>query len=236
MKSNPKPSPNFDERAADNKPSILVYHYTGMKSAQAAIERLCDPVSKVSCHYVVDEDGTVLQLVDESKRAWHAGVSFWRGITDVNSNSIGIEIVNPGHDFGYRDFTRPQIAALIMLSKEIIQRYGIGESNIVGHSDIAPSRKIDPGEKFPWDVLAKNGIGFYPPADIFPLEMSALEAQLILVNIGYGIQPHQSWNDETKAALSAFQRRFRPQNFSGEFDAETAGILAWVEDRLSLSS
>ena len=142
------PSPNFDERSSPV--SMIVLHYTGMQDAASAIQRLCDPEAKVSSHYLVTEDGQVLRLVDEANRAWHAGRSHWRGITDVNSASVGIEIVNPGHEFGYRPFPEEQIDALIPLVHDIKERYGITRGNVVGHSDIAPARKEDPGELFPW--------------------------------------------------------------------------------------
>ena len=149
-----EPSPNFDERALPV--SMIVLHYTGMPDAQGALDRLTSPEARVSAHYLVDEDGTIYRLVDESKRAWHAGKSRWRGITDVNSASVGIEIVNPGHEFGYRPFPDEQVASLIPLVADIKDRHGIGRGNVVGHSDIAPSRKEDPGELFPWDALAKR--------------------------------------------------------------------------------
>ncbi|MEO5866412.1 MAG: N-acetylmuramoyl-L-alanine amidase, partial [Sphingomonas sp.] len=147
-----QPSPNFDDRLLPV--SMIVLHYTGMQDARSAIDRLCDPAAKVSAHYVVDEDGSIHRLVGEDKRAWHAGRSRWRGVEDVNSASVGIEIVNPGHEFGYRPFAEEQIDALIPLVAEIKERHGITRGNVVGHSDVAPSRKQDPGELFPWARLA----------------------------------------------------------------------------------
>ena len=147
------PSPNFDERTSPV--SMLVLHYTGMRDAQSAVAWLASPESKVSAHYVVCEDGQIIRMVDEAKRAWHAGRSHWRGINDVNSASIGIEIVNPGHEWGYRPFPQAQIGALIPLIHDIVQRHGITRGNIVGHSDVAPARKQDPGELFPWGQLAR---------------------------------------------------------------------------------
>ncbi len=149
------PSPNFNERKLPI--ALIVLHYTGMKDGPAALARMCDPDAQVSAHYMVEEDGRIFQLVDEARRAWHAGVSSWCGETDINSNSIGIEIVNGGHDYGLPDFPAIQIDAVIELVKDIMARHGIGPEGVVGHSDIAPGRKQDPGEKFPWDRLAEAG-------------------------------------------------------------------------------
>ena len=148
-----KQSPNFNERKGCDKPSLIIIHYTGMKTAAEALERLCDPKAEVSAHYFIDEGGTQQQLVADDKRAWHAGVSEWEGITDVNSHSIGIELVNPGHEFGYREFPDEQIETLAELCKNLMQAYDIPVKNILGHADVAPGRKIDPGELFPWDKL-----------------------------------------------------------------------------------
>lgn len=153
-------SPNFEERKNGVKPSMIIVHYTGMKTAQEALERLCSPESKVSAHYVVDEDGSIYQLVLEDKRAWHAGVSNWQGETDINSHSIGIELVNPGHEFGYRPFPDAQIEALIALCHDIRERHEI--EWVLGHEDVAPDRKQDPGELFPWSRLEQAGIGKLP--------------------------------------------------------------------------
>ncbi|MGY8992341.1 MAG: N-acetylmuramoyl-L-alanine amidase, partial [Rhodospirillales bacterium] len=158
---NRKESPNFDDRPAGLPVDMLVLHYTGMKSASDALDRLCDPAAKVSAHYLVNMNGSVSALVDEEKRAWHAGVSFWRGHTDVNARSIGIELVNPGHEFGYVPFPEKQMAALIKLAKDILKRHAIEARNVVGHSDIAPRRKMDPGELFDWPRLAAAGIGLW---------------------------------------------------------------------------
>ncbi len=156
-----RPSPNHDERL--QAVSMIVLHYTGMPNCQGALDRLTSPEAKVSCHYCVDEDGTVYRLVDEERRAWHAGKSYWRGVRDVNSASVGIEIVNPGHEFGYRPFSDEQIAALIPLVASIKDRHGIGRGNVVGHSDLAPARKEDPGELFPWEALAKRRLALPSP-------------------------------------------------------------------------
>src|SRR4051794_29798017 len=156
------PSPNHDERLPGEPVDVLVLHYTGMKTAKEAIERLCDEAAAVSSHYVVDEDGAVLRLVPEDRRAWHAGVSYWRGHTALNGRSIGIEIVNPGHEWGYRDFPVLQMAAVCDLCLSILSRPPIPARNVVAHSDVAPDRKEDPGEKFGWEDLARNGVGLWP--------------------------------------------------------------------------
>ena len=153
-------SPNQDARKLPI--TMLVLHYTGMETGEAAFEKLLDPAAKVSAHYLVDETGKVTQMVDEGRRAWHAGVSFWNGISDVNSASVGIEIVNGGHDFDLPKFPKAQITGLLKLCRKIVRAYNIADHNIVGHSDIAPSRKKDPGEKFPWKEMAKRGVGFWP--------------------------------------------------------------------------
>ena len=160
-----RPSPNFDVRSLPVQ--IIVLHYTGMASAQAAIERLADPAAKVSAHWLVTEDGQIVRMVDESHRAWHAGKSLWRGITDVNSASVGIEIVNPGHDFGYRAFPDAQMAAVEALVAAAVQRFNIDPANVVGHSDVAPARKSDPGELFDWARLARAGLAMPVPAGGF---------------------------------------------------------------------
>ena len=156
------PSPNHDERPAGGPLDMLILHYTGMQTGQAAIDRLCDPAAKVSSHYVVEEDGAVVRLVPEDRRAWHAGVSFWRGHSVLNGRSIGIEIVNPGHEWGYRDFPVLQMAAVCDLCLSILSRYRIPARNVIAHSDVAPDRKEDPGEKFGWEDLARNGVGLWP--------------------------------------------------------------------------
>ena len=211
------PSPNFDERTTSV--SILVLHYTGMPDAAGAIGRLTDPASKVSSHYVVAEDGQVLRLVDEEKRAWHAGKSHWRGIDNINSASVGIEIVNPGHEFGYRPFPEAQIDALIPLISEIIGRHAITRGNVVGHSDIAPARKQDPGELFPWYRLAKLRLALpRPTRNLMDPQWSDAGFLLALARFGYDV------TDEL-AAVVAFQRRFRPELLDGTIDGECRAIL-----------
>jgi N-acetylmuramoyl-L-alanine amidase len=211
------PSPNFDERELPI--TMLVLHYTGMADGESAIARLQDPAAKVSCHYLVAEDGQVLRMVPEEKRAWHAGRSFWRGITDVNSASIGIEIVNPGHDFGYRPFPEPQIEALIPLVADILDRHGISRGNVVGHSDIAPKRKQDPGEYFPWGRLAKLRLALpRPTRNLMDPNWTDAGFLLALERFGYDVA-------DKRAAVVAFQRRFRPELIDGIIDGECRAIL-----------
>jgi N-acetylmuramoyl-L-alanine amidase len=210
------PSPNHDARTLPV--SMVVLHYTGMQSATAALQRLTDAEAKVSAHYMVAEDGNVLRLVDEERRAWHAGKSFWRGISDVNSASIGIEIVNPGHEFGYRPFPEAQMDALIPLLAEIVKRHGIRPGNVIGHSDIAPARKIDPGELFDWPRLARLGLAAAVPDAIADPHWTDAGMVLALERYGYDVT-------DGPAAIVAFQRRFRPSNIDGVVDGETRAIL-----------
>jgi len=211
------PSPNFDDR--DAPVSILVLHYTGMRDAASAIQRLTDPEAKVSAHYLVAEDGQILRMVDESKRAWHAGRSYWRGLTGLNSHSIGIEIVNPGHEFGYRPFPDAQIDALIPLVADIVKRYRITRGNVVGHSDIAPARKEDPGELFPWSKLAKLRLALpRPTKNLMDPHWTDAGFLLALERFGYDVT-------DGVAAVRAFQRRFRPELIDGLIDGECRAIL-----------
>ena len=211
------PSPNFNERQLPV--SMIVLHYTGMESAEAAIARLTDPMAEVSAHYLIEEDGTVHRLVPEDKRAWHAGKSHWRGITDVNSASIGVELVNPGHEFGYRDFAPAQIEALIPLLADIKERHGITRGNIVGHSDIAPTRKQDPGELFPWGQLARLRLALpRPTKNLMDPLWSDAGFLLALERFGYEVT-------DKLAAVVAFQRRFRPELIDGEIDGECRCLL-----------
>lgn len=213
----PCPSPNHDERRVAEI-DMLVLHYTGMPSAEAALQRLCDPAAKVSAHYLIDEFGHVHALVHEARRAWHAGLACWRGLTDINSRSIGIELVNPGHEFGYRPFPEAQIDALIGLCLPILARHSIPARNVVGHSDIAPTRKSDPGELFPWPRLKSYGIGLWPFSGEEKVEWLPQESLRRLAEYGYDIT-------DPVAAMTAFQRHFRPQLVNGGNDAETAGRL-----------
>ncbi|MDD4617461.1 MAG: N-acetylmuramoyl-L-alanine amidase [Alphaproteobacteria bacterium] len=216
-------SPNFDERRSEI--AYIVLHYTGMPDAASALARLCDPSARVSAHYVIDEEGKVIQLVDDSHRAWHAGVSFWRGNRDLNSASIGIELVNPGHEFGYRPFPESQIEALKLLLLRLIERHGLSPKKcLLAHSDIAVMRKTDPGELFPWERLAKEGLGVWPLGAEAPKSLdrpsstsypqSQADTASLLARIGYD-------TSSLPAALRAFQRRFYPEKLSGEADSET---------------
>lgn len=198
---------------------MVVLHYTGMQTAAEAMERLCDAAAEVSAHYMIDEDGTVIRLVDEDKRAWHAGRSSWRGITDINSASIGIELVNPGHEFGYRPFPEAQVQALLPLLADIVKRHDIPRANVVGHSDIAPARKEDPGELFPWDLLARYRLTLAKPELTMRLVWDNDSAfYLALERFGYDI------SDQT-AAVRAFQRRWRPKRIDGVVDGEIGALL-----------
>lgn len=199
------PSPNFDERRDGAKPSYIILHYTGMQSAADALARLCDPAAKASAHYTIDEDGALYSHVEEGARAWHAGQSFWRGISDMNSHSIGIEIVNPGHEWGYRNFPKEQIQSVSDLCLAIMKRHGIPPQNILAHSDIAPARKEDPGELFPWKMLAEQGIGLWPLEDG---DADLPDIDRALQDFGY--DPASSPVER----LTAFQRRFEPEVFT----------------------
>ncbi len=214
-------SPNFNDRRAVAGPDMLVLHYTGMESGLAALERLCDPKAEVSAHYLIEEDGTVFQLVSEQKRAWHAGIATWCGRSDINSCSIGIELVNPGHAFGYRAFPERQIDALVRLCRGVLDRHPIPARNVVGHSDVAPARKQDPGELFPWQHLAREGVGLWPPVGDRDNRIDIAQAELMLAAIGYGLE-------EVSATVRAFQRRFLPDHLSGELDQKTLWRIADV--------
>jgi N-acetylmuramoyl-L-alanine amidase len=211
------PSPNFDER--DQPVSMIVLHYTGMQDAQSAIDRLRDPEAKVSCHYLVDEDGRILRMVPEEKRAWHSGRSWWRGLSGVNDASIGIELVNPGHQWGYREFPEEQIDALIRLVADIKERHGITRGNVVGHSDVAPTRKQDPGELFPWSRLARLRLALPRPThNLCDPCWTDAGFLLALERFGYDVS-------DSLAAVVAFQRRFRPELIDGTIDGECRAIL-----------
>jgi N-acetylmuramoyl-L-alanine amidase len=225
------PSPNHDARAAETPIEMLVLHYTGMPNGAAALDRLCDPQAKVSAHYVIEEDGRIFRLVPEERRAWHAGVSCWRGHRDINGRSIGIELVNPGHEFGYRDFAEAQMAALIALARDILARHPIAARNVVGHADVAPARKIDPGERFDWARLARAGIGLWPDTDAARASAqdersgTIAEAQRLLAAYGYQTPLSGASDDETMAVVTAFQRHFRQTRIDGRFDGECLGLV-----------
>ncbi|WP_169568416.1 N-acetylmuramoyl-L-alanine amidase [Sneathiella limimaris] len=215
------PSPNCNERRNEMSVSMLVLHYTGMQTAEGALRRMCDVDAGVSAHYMITEEGLIHQLVAEDKRAWHAGVSYWNGITDVNSASIGIEIVNPGHEFGYVPFPEEQMLAVKALSQQIVNRYEIEPLNVVGHSDIAPKRKQDPGELFDWEMLAAVGVGYWPAHNASGEQMSRLALDEALEAIGY----EDPGSVET---IAAFQRHWRPSVISGEEDPETLKLAQLV--------
>ena len=228
-------SPNQDDRPQGTPIDTLVLHYTGMPTAQAALDRLCDPVARVSAHYVVAEDGAIWRLVAEERRAWHAGVSFWRGHVALNDRSIGIEIVNPGHEFGYRDFPVLQLAAVCDLCLELLARHPIPARNVVGHSDIAPERKEDPGERFDWAALAASGVGLFP-AGVPDLgtggavrdAASLRDVRAALAEIGYRVAAEGPLDPALATVLRAFQRHWRNEAVTGQADAGTLARLLAV--------
>ncbi len=225
------PSPNFDARTAP--PEILVLHYTGMKTGPEALDRLRDPEAKVSSHYMVEEDGHIFRLVPEERRAWHAGVSYWKGARNINGVSVGIEIVNPGHEWGYRPFPNVQIAAVIDLIADIRTRWTIPNDRIVGHSDVAPGRKDDPGELFPWKRIAEAGHGLWvdaPPAPGEPLAEGAegvdvFALQAGFTRLGYDLPPSGKFDAATKAVVVAFQQHWRQDKVDGIADGKTRAQL-----------
>jgi len=229
-----RPSPNHDERRGRTTPDSLVLHYTGMADEPSALARLCDAASQVSCHYIVGEHGSVCQLVPEARRAWHAGRSVWAGETDMNSASVGIEIVNGGHAFGLPRFPDRQVAAVIALCRDVALRHGIAPARVLAHSDIAPGRKQDPGERFPWAALAQDGVCLWvPPCDdaeaalacgVSGDEVAMLQADL--ARYGYGLAASRVYDDATAVVVSAFQRRFRPSRVDGIADTGTLDTLA----------
>lgn len=226
-----KPSPNFDDRK-DGSIKYLIMHYTGMSTGEEAIERLCDKDAAVSAHYVVEENGDVVALVDEEKRAWHAGVSKWEEDEDINDLSIGIEIVNPGHPYPgyesvYRLFPPEQMEAVLELGREILNRHNILPCYVLGHSDVAWRRKIDPGELFDWSFLASHGLGLWPTEVDLDQSENVSEEKFLsnLSTFGYDTKVSQS---DSKELISAFQRHFRQKNFDGNLDKETYLILNWL--------
>jgi N-acetylmuramoyl-L-alanine amidase len=228
------PSPNHDDRGCPV--DMLILHYTGMKTARDALDRLRDPAAAVSSHYVVDEDGSVFRLVPEDRRAWHAGVSHWRGQASLNARSIGIEIVNPGHEWGYRDFPVLQLAAVCDLSLLILARHGIPARNVVAHSDVAPDRKEDPGERFDWRALAQNGVGLWPE-DAPDLGTTGAVRDAVtlrpvraaLAEIGYRVTAEGALDPALSAVLRAFQRHWRPEAITGQADDGTLVRLLAVQ-------
>jgi N-acetylmuramoyl-L-alanine amidase len=221
------PSPNRNARRSGHaSPDLVILHYTGMATGEAALALLCDPASNVSAHYVVFEDGRIVQCVPEAERAWHAGVSCWQGATDTNSRSVGIEIVNGGHDFGLPDFPEAQIEAVIDLLHGIIARHGLAPDAVIGHSDVAPGRKRDPGERFPWSRLAQAGVAGPTPApgNIGPQDIAAL--QDALWRLGYHVPVSGIICERTQAVIAAVQRRYRQQDIETGLDDATAALIA----------
>ena len=229
------PSPNFNDRKAGGI-RFVVIHYTGMTTCDEALKRLCDQSAQVSAHYLIDEDGAIFRLVAEDQRAWHAGLSYWRGERDLNSASIGIELCNPGHDWGYRPFPPRQIVALKALLGEIRARHAIAADGILGHSDIAPSRKADPGELFPWTELARGDFGLWPEeTTVLPGLPDLTGAFRRLSEIGYAVpttvdEGSDILNAESGATdvIKAFQRHYMPRRVDGHLDAATATRIAEV--------
>lgn len=235
------PSPNFGPRRDGQAPDMLVVHYTGMKTAEEALQRLCSVEAQVSAHYLIDEDGTLYSLVPEDMRAWHAGVSSWESNQDINSRSIGIELANPGHDFGYRPFPEAQIKRLVRLSKEIVSRHGIRPWHVLGHSDVAPLRKTDPGELFPWERLAREGVGLWPETVDVPGNSSiasgeesfvigdegdgVLNLQNLLYEFGYDVPLHGRYEDDIALVVMAAQRHWTPKSVNGVADGRLIAIL-----------
>ncbi len=235
------PSPNVEPRQKGKTAQLLLLHYTGMDTAEKACAWLCNPNSKVSCHYLVDCEGHITQMVDEDQRAWHAGQSVWKGERDINSCSIGIEIHNPGHDRGYPDFPEAQMAAVAALGRDIVSRHAIRPEHVLAHSDVAPRRKIDPGEKFDWHSLHEQGLGHWVPAHrlgggqfMQPGDKGdAVEAlQAMLALYGYGIEITGEFGPETESVVTAFQRHFRQARVDGIADRSTIETLRHLIEAL----
>ncbi len=212
-----RPSPNHNARPPGQAADILLLHYTGMRDGPAALERLCDPEAQVSAHYLIEENGAIYQLVPEERRAWHAGLASWAGDSDINGRSLGIELVNPGHEFGYRAFPEAQMHSLLALAAELLARHPIPSHRVLGHSDVAPLRKEDPGELFDWPRLAAAGLAFLPQPGKVLAETAVRQR---LADFGYGYL-----EEDFPAVLRAFQRHFRPAAVTGVLDAETAALI-----------
>jgi len=232
-------SPNFNQRPQDAEIDMILVHYTGMRSEGESITRLLDPNSKVSTHYFICESGKVIQMIDDELRAWHAGLSEWRGQKNVNDFSIGIELSNPGHEYGYRDFTKSQIDSFIDLTTDLKEKYNIQNHRILGHSDVSPDRKMDPGEKFDWEFLASHQIGLWLKErekkselvnefkdDDGSITLPIRTAQVNLKEIGYSVNVNGKFDEITKKVVIAFQRHFCPKNLSGTLDRETFSLIA----------
>lgn len=213
------PSPNFEPRPAGALVDMIILHYTDMTSAQSALDRLCDPEAKVSSHFLISKEGTLFQLVDPVHRAWHAGESFWQGRQDINSFSIGIELDNRGHTFGPEPFAEAQIITLLDLLAELTKAYGISAQNILGHSDIAPLRKTDPGPLFPWALLGQKGFGrvpLQPASEELSPQMTIRDVQDALVKIGYYCPQTGEWDEDSQKVCRAFQQHFTPHEVTGQ--------------------
>jgi len=235
-------SPNFQPRRNGLVPNILLMHYTGMESAKAALDHLCHEQSGVSCHYLVDEEGQIIQMVAESQRAWHAGQSHWAGQEDINSCSIGIEIVHEGHIPEMDDFPDRQIEAVIALSRDIFSRHAIPPRHVLAHSDVAPERKKDPGEKFPWRYLHEQGIGHYvspvaPKGEtgfyVGDEDEKVEQMRKMLRNYGYKVDSQGPFDQKDADLITAFQRHFRPQKVDGRLDQSTFETAQKLVDSLS---
>lgn len=226
MRAADRPSPNHNDRRG--RPiDLIVLHYTGMPTAEAALERLTDPLAEVSAHYLIEESGKLWRLVADNRRAWHAGRGYWAGEHDVNARSLGIELVNPGHEWGYRPFPTAQIVTLTALLRHLRARHAIPPSRVIGHSDLAPLRKEDPGELFPWKRLAVEGLALSPPP-LHPLRLDRHSWQEVagwLGAIGYGFL-----EEDQPAVLRAVQRRLRPRRIDGRLDGETAAAIRWLAE------
>ena len=230
-----RPSPNFTERRGVTRPDMVVLHYTGMESAGAACERLCDPAAEVSAHYLVAEDGKIFMLVDEEMRAWHAGIARWGAVDDVNSHSIGIELANPGHQLGYPPFPEPQMAALEVLLGDVLARWSIPPQRVVGHACVSPGRKIDPGEKFDWRRLGRQGLAVWLDPDGADGSMDVELFRAAAKRFGYPVTDGTGWDEQLLNVWHSFVMRFRPGE--AEIDPHGAGIkhLARLAERWPIS-
>ena len=241
-----RPTPNFDHRRSP--PDMIILHYTGMETGEAALERLCDPKARVSAHYVVEEDGRIFRLAPEERRCWHAGISHWRGEEELNHVSVGIEIVNPGHEWGYRAFPEAQVQAVIALVADIRTRWTVPNDRIIGHSDVAPDRKEDPGELFPWKRLAEAGHGLWfepaieriaalgPPIGPGEEGLGVVVIQAGLKRLGYGLEQTGVYGEATRLTVAAFQRHWRQDNVDGIADGETRARLVGLLQLASAES
>lgn len=239
------PSPSHGPRRGEGGIALVLLHYTDMESAEAALQRLCDPEAEVSAHYLVDEAGRIYRLVPEEARAWHAGQAWWAGMRDINSRSIGIEIANPGHSLGYRPFPEPQMAAVVELVADIVRRHRLDPRAVLGHSDVAPQRKRDPGELFDWGRLAAAGLGLWPAPDYDPVRAAmnapslepgmagpaVLDLQFALDGIGYEVEGNGLFDPPLANVVAAFQRHFRPARVDGVADPETLALVHHILER-----